>query len=39
MTSLLQKELSKKLAEGEMLKTLADWKVQHDDAKSLEKDH
>ncbi len=35
----LQKELSKKLAEGEKLQTLADWKVHHEDAKSLEKDH
>ena len=35
----LQKELSKKLAEGEKLQTLADWKIHHEDAKSLEKDH
>lgn len=35
----LQKELSKKLAEGEKFQTLVDWKVNHDDAKSLEKDH
>ena len=35
----LQKELSKKLAEGEKLQTLADWKVHHEDTKSLEKDH
>jgi hypothetical protein len=35
----LQKELSKKLAEGEKLQTLAEWKVRDQDAKSLEKDH
>ncbi|PIS03102.1 MAG: hypothetical protein COT85_03495 [Chlamydiae bacterium CG10_big_fil_rev_8_21_14_0_10_42_34] len=35
----LQKELSKKLAEGEKLQTLSDWKVHHEDANSLEKDH
>lgn len=34
----LQKELSTKLAEGEQFQTLTDWKVNHEDAKSLEKD-
>ena len=36
--SPLQKELSKKLAEGERLQTLADWKIQHEDAQSIESD-
>jgi len=36
----LQKELSKKLSEGEKLETLAEWKIRHDgDSKSAEKDH
>ena len=33
----MQKEISKKLAEGEKLQTLANWKVNHEDAKTLEK--
>ena len=33
----LQKELSKKLSEGEKLQTLADWKIRHDgDIKAIE---
>jgi hypothetical protein len=35
MTSL-QKELSKKLTEGEAIQTLADWKVLHEDIKVVE---
>lgn len=36
----LQKELSKKLSEGEKLQTLADWKIVHDvDRKAVEADH
>ena len=35
----LQKELSKKLAEGESIQTLADWKNHCEETKSLEKDY
>lgn len=36
----LQKELSKKLSEGEKLQTLADWKICHEeDVKAIETDH
>lgn len=36
--SPLQKELAKKLEEGEKVETLVDWKVKHEDAKAVERD-